>query len=222
MAVGRGERVLAEVGLGVQTRHAESVLPALDAALSLAGVGRDDIGAVVVGAGPGSFTGVRVAGATARGLVAALDVPLLAYSSLLALAAGVPSDRPVCALLDARRGEVYGGCWRVAADRLTPILPPTVGLAGDVAAAAGAAARDAGGAVAPGARHQPLLVGDGATRYREALPAGAVGNGAAAYPRASVLLWLAEHHAAAGRVENPAAWEPLYVRGSSAERGVPG
>jgi tRNA threonylcarbamoyladenosine biosynthesis protein TsaB len=72
-----------------------------------------DIEEVVVGAGPGSFTGVRVAGATAKGLVAALDVPLVAYSSLLALVAGVPATGPVCGLFDARRGEVYAGCWRV-------------------------------------------------------------------------------------------------------------
>lgn len=209
VAVGRGARVLAEVSIGVQTRHAEAVLPALDSALSLAGVDRGEIVEVVVGAGPGSFTGVRVAAATAKGLVAVLGRPLVAYPSLLALAAAVPSDRPVCALFDARRGEVYAGCWSVGESALDLVLAPMVGPVADVVAATAAAA--------------PLFVGDGAVRYREALVArGARPSPVPAFPRASVLLWLAEHHPGGARVGDAGAWEPLYVRGSSAERGVAG
>jgi tRNA threonylcarbamoyladenosine biosynthesis protein TsaB len=209
VAVGLGDRVLAEVALGVQTRHAEAVLPALNAALSLARVDRSAVREVVVGAGPGSFTGVRVAGATAKGVVAALDVPLVAYSSLLALTAGVPADRPVCALFDARRGEVYAGCWQVGTERLETILGPMVGSVAAVVDATRAAS--------------PLFVGDGAIRYREALrSAGGAVAVVPAHPRASVLLWLAEHHRHGAGVEEVAAWEPLYVRGSSAERGVAG
>lgn len=209
VAVGRGDIVLAELSLGVQTRHAESVLPALDAALSLAQLERQAIQEVVVGAGPGSFTGVRVAAATAKGLVAALSVPLVAYSSLLALAAGVPSDRPVCALFDARRGEVYAGCWRVDTDRLEQILAPMVGPVTAAVEATRAAT--------------PLHVGDGAVRYRDALTgAGAVVSSLPAHPRASVLLWLAEHHREAAGVDKVEEWQPMYVRGSSAERGVVG
>lgn len=224
VAVGRGDRVLAEAGLGVQTRHAESLVPALAVALELAGIERTEVSEVVVGAGPGSFTGVRVAAATAKGLVAALGLPLLAYPSLLALAAGVPSDRPVCALFDARRGEVYGGCWRVGAAGIETVLAPMVGLVADVV--------DATRSVSP------LFVGDGAIRYRDALLAAigdrpaAAGSAAVpavpavsavpAHPRASVLLWLAEHHPDGARVDDVAGWQPTYVRGSSAERGIAG
>jgi len=216
VAVGRGDRLLAEVSLGSQRRHAELVVPALDAALRLAGVERSAIGAVVVGSGPGSFTGVRVAGATAKGLVAALGVPLLAYPSLLALAAGVPSAGPVCPLFDARRGEVYGGCWRVGASALEVLLAPRVGPAEEMAAAAVAA-------VAEGGVGPPLLVGDGAIRYADALEAaGCVVSRLPVWPRASELLWLAEHHGAAGVVGDVRGWQPEYVRASSAERGVAG
>jgi tRNA threonylcarbamoyladenosine biosynthesis protein TsaB len=209
VALGRGGRVLAEVTLGVQARHAEAMVPALDAALSLAGVERAGIEAVVVGGGPGSFTGVRVAAATAKGMVAVLDRPMVAYSSLLALAAGVPADRPVCALFDARRGEVYAGCWRVSADGVETVLSPMVGPVAAVVEATIAAT--------------PLFAGDGALRYHDSLVArGARVSLVPAFPRASVLLWLAEHHPDDGRVEDVAGWEPLYVRGSSAERGVAG
>lgn len=209
VAVGRGAELLAEVALGVQTRHAEMVVPALDAALRLAGVERGAIGAVVVGAGPGSFTGVRVAGATAKGLVAALDVPLLAYPSLLVLVAGVPADGAVCGLFDARRGEVYAGCWRVEGSAIDTLLEPRVGSAESTLEAV--------------AEHGPLFVGDGAVRYAEALAsAGARVSRTPAWPRASSLLWLAEHHGPAGTVGEARAWEPSYVRASSAERGVRG
>lgn len=214
VAVARGDRILAEVTLGMQRRHAELAVPALDSALRLAAVERSEIGAVVVGAGPGSFTGVRVAGATAKGLVAALDVPLLAYSSLLALAVSVPSDGPVCALFDARRGEVYGGCWEVGKTgktgktSLAVVLEPRVGPVEDIV-------RSLDG--------QPLFAGDGAARYADVIREhGARVAGSPAWPRASALLWLAEHHGDAGAVADVAGWEPSYVRASSAERGVAG
>lgn len=209
VAVGRDDRVVAEVAIGVQRRHAETLLPALEAALTLAGMRRESIEAVVVGGGPGSFTGVRVAGATAKGLAAGLGVPLVAYSSLLALAAGVPVDGPVCALFDARRGEVYGGCWRVGSGGVEELLAPRVGAVESVVAALAEVA-------------SPLFVGDGAVRYRDRLEAlGARVATTPAQPRASTLLWLAHHHGSEGE-EADASWEPRYVRASSAERGVAG
>jgi tRNA threonylcarbamoyladenosine biosynthesis protein TsaB len=213
VAVARGGRLLAEVTLGVQTRHAEHALPALDAALSLAGVARSEIEAVVVGEGPGSFTGVRVAGATGRGLAAGLDVPLLAAPSLLALAAAVPSPGPVCALFDARRGEVYAGCWRIEPGGIRTVLEPAVGAVDDILAALPS-------------DPPPLFVGSGAVRYRDALVAARVMDegafaGVPSEPRASTLLWLAERHPGALRPA-PAGWEPRYVRSSGAERGVRG
>src|SRR5690606_1081589 len=126
VAVGRGSELLAEIVVGVSTKHSESLLPAIDYALRSAGLEPPDLGAVVVAGGPGSFTGVRVAGATAKGFVRALGVPLFAYSGLLALAAAVAAEGPVCALFDARRGEVYAGCWRFPGDgAVEVIMPPT-------------------------------------------------------------------------------------------------
>lgn len=209
VAVARDRRLLAEVGVGVQSRHAEAVLPALETALDLAGLDRGAVEEVVVGAGPGSFTGVRVAAATAKGLVAALDAPLVGWSSLLALAASVPADRPVCALLDARRGEVYAGCWRVADAGIETLLEPTVGPVEEVVEATRSLA--------------PLFAGDGALRYHDALrDAGAAVGVAPAYPRASSLLWLADRYPGRGRIDAVPEWEPSYVRLSSAERGVNG
>jgi tRNA threonylcarbamoyl adenosine modification protein YeaZ len=87
--------------LGERRSDARAVLREAHALLSAAGAAPGDLDAVVVGTGPGSFTGVRMGLAAARGLGLALDVPGAGVSTLLAFAADVT---PV---LDARRGEVF-------------------------------------------------------------------------------------------------------------------
>ena len=208
VAVGRGERLLAEVVVGVQARHSEVVLPAVEFALRAAGVPAERLAGVVVGGGPGSFTGVRLAAATAKGLIRALGVPLFAYSGLAALAAAVMAgDRPVCALFDARRGEVYAACYRFPEfARMEAILGPVACRIEDVL-------RETAGM-------SPIYVGDGALRYRDAIErvGGVVAPPHAGAARASALLWLADLAPEAGRVDAPAQWEPLYLRAAGSER----
>lgn len=210
VAVGRGDRLLAEVVVGVTVRHSEALLPAIDYALRSAGVEPSGLGGVVVGGGPGSFTGVRVAGATAKGLVRVLGVPLYAYSGLQALAAGVGagSSRPVCALFDARREEVYAACYRFGAGGIETFLEPAVLPIDDVLAELGDV--------------DPIYAGDGALRYRTSIEGagGAVAPAFQAVPRGGALLWLADLVPLAGLVDEPAAWEPEYLRAAGAERGV--
>jgi len=211
VAVGIDGRAIVEVTLAPPVRHAAMVLPSIEHVLSTAGVAREELSGVVIGGGPGSFTGLRIAAATGKGLCHALEIPLFAYSGLAALAvrSGV-KDEPVCALLDARRGEVYAACYRVSEDGIETLYEPAVVPAGqlpDEAALEGA-----------------LYVGEGAVANREALEAAGVrlARPADVAPSAGGLLWLARHAAEAGRVESAAAWEPDYVRASSAERGVAG
>lgn len=212
VAVGRGDRLLAEVVVGVTVRHSEALLPAIDFALRSAGLKPADLGGVVVGGGPGSFTGVRVAGATAKGLVRVLGVPLYAYSGLLALAAGVgtTSSHPVCGIFDARRAEVYAACYRFPGSTIESLLEPTVQPLAEVL-------EELRGA-------DPVYVGDGALRYRAEIEAagGRVAPAFMAAPRGGALLWLADADPARGLVEGPAGWEPEYLRGAGAERGVAG
>jgi tRNA threonylcarbamoyladenosine biosynthesis protein TsaB len=211
VAVGTADRVLSEVTLGVGTRHSEALLPAVRFALEQARIAADDLAGVVVGAGPGSFTGVRIAAATAKGLVRGLHVPLLAYSSLLCLAAAVAQDgTPVCALLDARRGEVYAACYRFPGfGRPQTLLQPV--------------ARDVGSVVRDVAALRPVFAGEGAVRYQDRIgDAGPIAPAHLAFPRAAALLWLAAADPAAGRVHSPAHWSPDYLRASGAERGVRG
>jgi tRNA threonylcarbamoyladenosine biosynthesis protein TsaB len=125
--------------LGERTSRAVTLLEDVDALLRQGGAHPHDLGALVVGIGPGSFTGVRIGLAAARGLALALAVPGAGVSTLDALAAGAPGATPV---VDARRREVFALVGGV----------PTVLAPADLN-------------VEPGATY----VGDGALRYREVI-----------------------------------------------------
>ena len=97
----------------VGRQHAEQLPGALEDLLRASGLGRNDIGQVIIGFGPGSFTGLRVGASYALGLGRAWDIPVLAVSSLEALIdAGRIGLQAVS--LDARKGQIYGALYRVA------------------------------------------------------------------------------------------------------------
>ena len=90
--------------LAERSSRARTLLEDVDALLRQGGANARDLDALAVGIGPGSFTGVRIGLATARGLALALELPGAGVSTLAALAAGAPGAIPV---VDARRREVF-------------------------------------------------------------------------------------------------------------------
>ncbi len=149
---GDGREVLAGISIpsrGPYGGASEVLLPASHAALDLVGEELSSVGLFLCGVGPGTFTGIRIAAATARALALGTGSALARNSTLDALAAPALACGPdVLAVLDARRGEVFAR--RYAADG------PTTGIIcakpADLSAAGG-----------------PLVVGDGAVRYRGTL-----------------------------------------------------
>lgn len=125
----RSVEVLRSEVIAARRASNTKLLPSIDEAVCACGVSREDIACVLVGRGPGSFTGVRIAMATAKGVASALGVPLLGVSSLDAVAwnawqAGVRGELLVAA--DAMRKEVYpvdfflgeDGARRMSGDRV--------------------------------------------------------------------------------------------------------
>jgi len=148
VALANDREVLAEVS--ATTRGAsETLLPAVHAALDLAGEDLGSVERVLAGVGPGTFTGIRIASATARALSAGTGISLAKNSTLDALAAPALScSRDVFAVLDARRGQVFARRFSEAG--------PTTGIY---------CVRPEELSVEGG----PFVVGDGAVCYRESL-----------------------------------------------------
>lgn len=128
VALSVGGELLAQAELRIEKSHASHLLPLAENLLKLAGHTLADVGAVALSAGPGSYTGLRIGAASAKGLCAALGIPLLAVSTLQALAQPVIRTTPAatrwafCPMLDARRQEVFTAIYD--AD-LTARLPET-------------------------------------------------------------------------------------------------
>ena len=203
------------------------LLPRIDAALAEHGMAREDIACVAVGRGPGSFTGVRIAMATAKGIASALEVPLVGVSSLDAVAwnAWAAGERgPLSVVADAMRKEVYPvryllndtGIERLEADRVVKAED----AARELAAEGDPAEEDASSQVS--AR---LLVGDALKKYGElfagcgvALPAELwtpTGRGLLLALQAA---WRAgEADPLDARRHDPAFALPVYTRLSDAE-----
>lgn len=206
VAVSFGPDVLARGVLTRRAEHASGLLPTVDEVLQDAGVERTELRGVIVGEGPGSFTGVRVAAATAKGLCRALDLPLWAVSSLAAAAMAVEAGAIRYALFDARGERVYGACYGVGSALVQTLVPPHAGelrdvLDGDVP----------GGAV---------FVGEGAEKHSGVIEGagfevvGTTGD----VSLADGLVRYMAIHPDAPPVSAVATWEPRYVRTSSAER----
>ncbi|MEJ2056342.1 MAG: tRNA (adenosine(37)-N6)-threonylcarbamoyltransferase complex dimerization subunit type 1 TsaB [Desulfofustis sp.] len=87
--------------------HSAKLLDSIDRLLKTVEMTLTDIAAVAIGTGPGSFTGLRIGMATAKGLTHGASLPLIGVSSLDAVAAAVHSERPICVVMDARKKEVY-------------------------------------------------------------------------------------------------------------------
>lgn len=212
VAVGRGGEILALTSLERQGAHAASLVPAISDALEAASVDLDELAGIVVGEGPGSFTGVRVAGATAKGMAHALGIPLWAVSSLAAAAlSGEEWRRPSVryVLFDARGDRVYGACYGIGSAGMETLVPPHGGHLRDVL----------GKEVPVGS----VFVGQGATRHEKVIAAAGfpVQGAPAGEPTADAILrWLAMHPDASP-VASIEAWEPRYLRASSAERAWP-
>jgi tRNA threonylcarbamoyladenosine biosynthesis protein TsaB len=119
-----------EINLTAGRTHSQRLQHALDELMTAAGIHPAELGAVVCGIGPGSFAGVRIGVSFCKGLSLALDLPLIAVSSLDALAMGalaeVQDGECVLACIDARMGEVYWACYQRKADDLQRMAGPGI------------------------------------------------------------------------------------------------
>lgn len=182
-------------------RHSELLLPMVEALLQEAGTPASALDAVAFGAGPGSFTGLRIACGVAQGLGMGLGVPVVPVGTLLALAQA--SGRPnVIACLDARMGEVYHAAYRRTGDAAwEEVLAPSVCPAAEVPLVDGTGWHGAGSGFAT---YGEAL----ARRYGDRLASA----DAEAWPRAAAIAELAVQSLRTGGGLPAEQAVPVYVR----------
>lgn len=112
VAVVEEENLLAEYTVNYKKTHSQTLLPMLDELRKMTELDLQSVDAIAIAAGPGSFTGLRIGAATAKGLGLALEKPLVEVPTLEGLAYNLwGTDSLVCPLMDARRNQVYTGIY---------------------------------------------------------------------------------------------------------------
>ena len=119
-------RILASASVHRQLTHSQTLMPMTAHMLADAALTLDDIDAIAIANGPGSFTGVRIGVAAVKGLAFAADMPCIGVSTLAAIARraeGLPFSGVICAAMDARCQQVYTACFSCRDGVITRITP---------------------------------------------------------------------------------------------------
>lgn len=212
VAVVEDGNLLVEYTVNHKKTHSQTLLPMLDAAVQMIQLKLDTLDAIAVASGPGSFTGLRIGSATAKGLGLALDKPLISVPTTQAMAYGLyGASGIVCPIMDARRDQVYTGFYRFTGGRMEVLQDQ---MAADIRQVIGML----------GERGQPVIFsGDGVPVYRKVIEEhmGVPVSFAPAHmdrQRAGAVAALAMEYLKGGRTETAGEHKPEYLRVPQAER----
>lgn len=211
---GADQNLLAEYTVNYKKTHSQTLLPMLDEIVKMTELDLKTIDAVAVAAGPGSFTGLRIGSATAKGLGLALDKPLVEIPTVDGLAYNLyGTDRLICPIMDARRNQVYTGIYEFRGGSLQ-VLETQMAVGIEVIAEK-----------LRGMNREVIFLGDGVPVFRkrleEELMAGAAFSFAPAHlnkQRAGAVGALALQYLREGKTVSAAEHRPTYLRLSQAER----
>lgn len=211
---GVDQNLLAEYTVNYKKTHSQTLLPMLDEIVKMTELDLKTIDAVAVAAGPGSFTGLRIGSATAKGLGLALDKPLVEIPTVDGLAYNLyGTDRLICPIMDARRNQVYTGIYEFRGGSLQ-VLETQMAVGIEVIAEK-----------LRGMNREVIFLGDGVPVFRkrleEELMAGAAFSFAPAHlnkQRAGAVGALALQYLREGKMVSAAEHRPTYLRLSQAER----
>ncbi|MCW5211372.1 tRNA (adenosine(37)-N6)-threonylcarbamoyltransferase complex dimerization subunit type 1 TsaB [Desulfobulbus sp. TB] len=200
-------KILAEAIAQPEITHSRRLLGSVDWVMQAAGVHWDELHGVAISLGPGSFTGLRIGMAAAKGIVYASQKPLIGVQTLDAIALACPViDRPLWCLLDARKQEVYAACYCAGPDGLPQQCSPVEALRPE--------------RLLEKITSPTLLAGPGLTEYHDFFAAHKdiqLIPAALSSPSAARIGFLAAEQLLSGKRADPATLAPLYVRASEAE-----
>lgn len=212
VAVAENDNLLGEYTMNYKKTHSQTLLPMLDELSKMIELDLNTLDAIAVSKGPGSFTGLRIGSATAKGLGLALNKPIVPVPTVDAMAFNLwGTDKAVCPLMDARRQQAYTGLYEFENGSLKPVVSQC--------------AVDISEIIEKVNENQKAVIflGDGVPVFKEYIAehitvpyefAPATSN----RQRAASVAVLAQKLYAEGAIESAAEHKPDYLRLSQAER----
>lgn len=212
VAVVEDDNMLAEYTINYKKTHSQTLLPMLDEITKMTELDLNTVDAIAIASGPGSFTGLRIGSATAKGLGLALDKPLVEVPTVDGLAYNLyGTDRLICPMMDARRSQVYTGIYEFENDKLMILEKQMVVSVQELIEKLNRLEREV------------IFLGDGVPVYKEVM------QSALQIPfrfapahmnkqRAGAVAVLALQYLKAGKTVSAREHQPDYLRLSQAER----
>lgn len=212
VAIVQDDELLGEYTINHKKTHSQTLLPMLDEVAKMIELDMNSIDFIAVSAGPGSFTGLRIGSATAKGLALALDKKIVSVPTIDAMAYNLwGSDAQICPIMDARRNQVYTGLYQFEDDHMNTILPECVLMIDEIVSRINESGM------------KTVFLGDGVAVFKEYIE----GNIKVSYSfapannnkqRASSVAALGIELYKAGKAEDAKEHKPEYLRLSQAER----
>ncbi len=212
VAIVTEEAMLAEYTVNYKKTHSQTLLPMLDEIVKMVELDLAEVDAIAVAAGPGSFTGLRIGSATAKGLGLALKKPIIAVPTLEALAYNLyGTDKLICPMMDARRNQVYTGLYEFYGDDFKIVRQQAALAVEDILKEINQMGREV------------IFLGDGISVYKEIIKEIIQVNYQIAplhlnRQRAGSIGALGLIYYERNEIQTAAQHEPVYLRLSQAER----
>ena len=212
VAVVEDTQMLAEYTINYKKTHSQTLLPMLDEVAKMMELDLNTIDAIAVAAGPGSFTGLRIGSATAKGLGLALKKPLVSVPTLEGIAYNFcGSEKVICPMMDARRSQVYTGIYEFQGNTLKVLEDQMAVPVEEVLEKLNQTGREV------------ILAGDGVPVYLELIEKNLkvpylLAPAHLNRQRAGAVAVLGMQYAKEGKLESAMEHQPDYLRLSQAER----
>ena len=212
VAVVEDTQMLAEYTINYKKTHSQTLLPMLDEVAKMIELDLNTIDAIAVAAGPGSFTGLRIGSATAKGLGLALKKPLVSVPTLEGIAYNFcGSEKVICPMMDARRSQVYTGIYEFQENTLKVLEDQMAVPVEEVLEKLNQTGREV------------ILAGDGVPVYLELIEKNLkvpylLAPAHLNRQRAGAVAVLGIQYAKEGKLESAMEHQPDYLRLSQAER----
>ncbi|MCJ7856520.1 tRNA (adenosine(37)-N6)-threonylcarbamoyltransferase complex dimerization subunit type 1 TsaB [Lachnospiraceae bacterium NSJ-143] len=209
-AIADDDKIIAEYILNFKMTHSQTLMPSVDEIVLSSGFNIHELDYIAVTAGPGSFTGLRIGAAAAKGLAHGLGIDIIPVPTLEALAYNIfETDRIICPIMDARRSQVYNAFYEFKDGSLLEVYPQEARSIEDVIEKAAKAGK------------KVIFLGDAVPVYKERLAAEEnfiLAPQNCNMQRASSVAALAFKYAEESRTVKYSDFAPFYLRKPQAER----